>query len=208
MKQLMCVVDIEATCWPDRKMPGPGGQGWVEPQNEIIEIGAAMVALPDLSAKGEFDMFVRPKLNPVLTDFCKTLTSIRQQDIDAAQAFPEALERFAAWISAYGPKEEVLFASWGRYDKNQLLRDCELHGVLFPFDEEHLNLKNYAAARMGRAPKGVGKVLARLGMEFEGTPHRGIDDVRNTIRIIAKVGIALEGTEYARSISRDKTAES
>jgi hypothetical protein len=48
------------------------------------------------------------------------------------------------------------------YDKKQLLRDCELHNVPFPFDDEHLNLKNHAAARMGRAPKGVGKVLARL----------------------------------------------
>lgn len=165
-----------------------------------------MLTIPDLSAKGEFDMFVRPKLNPVLTDFCKTLTSIRQQDTDEAQAFPLVLERFAAWISTYGRKEEVLFASWGRYDKNQFLRDSELHGVPFPFDEEHLNLKNYAAARMGRAPKGVGMVLARLGLEFQGTPHRGIDDVRNIIRIIEKVGMTTQGMEYDQAISREAAA--
>lgn len=206
MKRCMCVVDIEATCWPDRKAPGPDGQGWVEPRTEIIEIGAAMLGLPDLSAKGEFDMFVRPKLNPVLTDFCKTLTSIRQQDTDEAQAFPLVLKSFAEWISTFGRKEEVLFASWGRYDKNQFLRDSELHGVPFPFDEEHLNLKNYAAARMGRAPKGVAKVLARLGLEFQGTPHRGIDDVRNIIRIIEKVGFTTQGMEYDQAISREAAA--
>jgi len=83
----------------------------------------------------------------------------------------------------------MLFASWGMYDKKQMLRDCELHSAPFPFDDEHLNLKNHAAARMGRAPKGIGRVLARLGMEFEGTPHRGIDDVRNIIRILKKVGM-------------------
>lgn len=46
---------------------------------------------------------------------------------------------------------------------------------------------------MNRAPKGVAKVLARLGMEFEGTPHRGIDDMRNIIRIVRKVGLDVEG---------------
>ncbi|OGS28279.1 MAG: hypothetical protein A3J70_12815 [Elusimicrobia bacterium RIFCSPHIGHO2_02_FULL_61_10] len=188
MKRLMCVVDLEATCWPDRKVPGPGGQGWIEPRNEIIEIGAAMVELPELSALGEFDMFVHPKLNSVLTDFCKTLTSIRQEDVNAALLFPAVLEKFEAWTSTFGLKEDVLFGSWGMYDKNQLLRDCELHGAPFPFDDEHLNIKNHVAARLGRRPKGVGRTLAALGMAFEGTPHRGIDDVRNILRIVRKVG--------------------
>ena len=188
MKELLCVVDLEATCWPDRKIPGPGGQGWVEPRNEIIEIGAAMVGLPDLSARDEFDIFVGPKLNPALTDFCKALTSIRQEDVDAALPFPPAMEKFAAWLSSFGPKENVLFASWGLYDKNQFLRDCALHDVPFPFDEEHVNLKNHAAARLGRRPKSVSRTLAALDMIFEGTPHRGIDDVRNIIRILRKIG--------------------
>lgn len=188
MKHFLCVVDVEATCWPNHKMPGPNGQGWVEPRTEIIEIGAAMVSITDLTVKGEFDEFVRPKLNPELSDFCRTLTSIRQQDIDAARGFPEVLTKFGAWISSFGPKEEVLFASWGRYDKNQFHRDCELHGVPSPFDQEHLNLKEFVAAKTGRSPKGVGAVLARLGIKFEGTPHRGIDDVRNIIRILKKVG--------------------
>src|SRR3989442_1431695 len=116
MKRLMCVVDLEATCWPDDQKPGPEGQGAVEPRTEIIEIGAAMVGFPDLSAAGEFDVFVRPKLNPVLTDFCKTLTSIRQEDVDGAQMFPAALDQFTRWISTCGTKKEVLFSSWGMYD--------------------------------------------------------------------------------------------
>lgn len=134
-------------------------------------------------------MFVRPILNPALTDFCKTLTSIRQQDVDEAQMFPAVLERFVGWISTFGPKEDVLFSSWGRYDKNQFWRDCELHKVPFPFDDEHLNLKNHAASRMGWKPRGVGRMLTRLGMKFEGTPHRGIDDVRNIVRITSRVGL-------------------
>lgn len=189
MKGLLCVVDLEATCWPERKAPGPGGRGWIEPRTEVIEIGAALVELPGLSARGEFDSFVRPQLNPALTDFCKTLTSIRQEEVDAAPPFPAALETFAAWLAGFGGKDAVLFGSWGRYDKKQLKLDCELHGLAFPFDDEHLNLKEHVAARLGRKPKGVGGMLASLGMKFEGTPHRGIDDVRNIVRIVRKAGL-------------------
>ena len=36
---------------------------------------------------------------------------------------------------------------------------------------------------------GVGAALKKLGLEFEGTAHRGIDDAKNIARIYAK-GIA------------------
>lgn len=83
----------------------------------------------------------------------------------------------------------MLFASRGLYDKNQIWNDCELHGMPFPFDDEHLNIKNHVATRLSRRPKGVGRTLAALGMTFEGTPHRWIDDVRNIIRIVKRVGL-------------------
>lgn len=188
-KKWLCVVDLEATCWENKRMPGPNGQGWVEPQMEIIEIGAQLLRLPQLELEDEFDTFIRPKLNPVLSDFCKTLTSIRQEDVDKAPLFPDALEKFVAWLKPAGPIGSVLFGSWGFYDKNQLKLDCELHGVAYPFDDSHINIKQYVAQKMGWNGKGVGKALGLLGMEFEGTPHRGIDDVRNIVRIARKVGL-------------------
>ena len=33
---------------------------------------------------------------------------------------------------------------------------------------------------------GVGGALRYLGLEFEGTPHRGIDDARNIARIYSE----------------------
>jgi inhibitor of KinA sporulation pathway (predicted exonuclease) len=107
--------------------------------------------------------------------------------------FPEALVKFVAWMkpAAEGLPElgNILLASWGYYDRNQLTKDCDLHNVPYPFDDAHLNIKVHTAEKMGWNGKGVGKALALLGMEFEGTPHRGIDDVRNIIRIARKVGL-------------------
>ncbi len=31
---------------------------------------------------------------------------------------------------------------------------------------------------------GVGQALRRVGLRFEGTPHRGIDDARNIVRLL------------------------
>jgi inhibitor of KinA sporulation pathway (predicted exonuclease) len=31
---------------------------------------------------------------------------------------------------------------------------------------------------------GMGKALAQLGMDFDGTPHRGVDDARMTAKIL------------------------
>ncbi|MEM8890039.1 MAG: 3'-5' exonuclease, partial [Bacteroidota bacterium] len=78
------IVDLEATCWKKRE------KGQI---NEIIEIGA--VAIDEAGNElGEFAEFIKPKLNPILSDFCKELTSISQSEIDAAQSFPEVLKAF------------------------------------------------------------------------------------------------------------------
>src|SRR5207249_216855 len=112
---------------------------------EIIEIGALLVETRSLEPVGEFDSFVRPFRHPTLSDFCRELTSIEQEDIDQAAPFPEVLEAFLAWT--VNPAD-VTFASWGQYDLNQLRQDCALHRVNFPFDAEHLNVKVHFANKV------------------------------------------------------------
>jgi len=191
MKKLICVVDFEATCWEDRKIPGPNGQGWVEPRNEIIEFGAVMAEMPELEPFTQFQAFVRPTLNPVLTDFCKTLTSIRQEDVDQAEEFPHVLAAFRGWMHGAAGDDDVLFASWGDYDRKQLHHDCHLHrlvpGVAYPFDDDHLHIKQFVSIAKGWKPCGVGKAINRLGLKFEGTPHRGIDDAKNIFKVFKTV---------------------
>lgn len=58
------IFDLEATCWAQKG-----------PISEIIEIGAVKIG-PDLNTISEFSSFVKPMRNPILSDFCKELTSI------------------------------------------------------------------------------------------------------------------------------------
>ncbi len=167
------IVDLEATCW------NPKGHY----QNEIIEIGAVMVD-EDQDIISEFEQFVKPKLNPQLSDFCKELTSITQEDVDNAPSLPEAIQRFRTWIGT----EEYLLCSWGQYDKAQFRRDCQLHNLGTSWLDYHISLKHQYAElhNLRRGGIGMEKALQREGFFLEGTHHRGIDDARNITKIFKK----------------------
>lgn len=171
------IVDLEATCCKDGSFP--------RHEMEIIEIGAVAVDSATGAIDSEFQSFVRPVRNLKLTDFCRELTSISQEQVDEAEDYPTTIKAFRKWLSGFG---EYDFCSWGYYDRSQFEQDCEYHSVPYPFAGPHRNLKVEFAQALGLKKKlGVGGALKRLGMAFDGTPHRGIDDARNIARIYAEV---------------------
>jgi inhibitor of KinA sporulation pathway (predicted exonuclease) len=180
--QFLLVVDLEATC--DDRDPRQRSRGDVgavpKHEMETIEIGAVLVARASLEIVEAFDTFVAPVRHPRLTPFCTRLTSIRQADVDAAPRFPEAMKRLRAFLAG----RAVTFCSWGDYDKHQLAQDGMHHRVGVDLGP-HVNLRVAFTKRRGLAKRpDVGEALARVGLSFEGTPHRGIDDARNIARLL------------------------
>ncbi|MEZ4464729.1 MAG: 3'-5' exonuclease [bacterium] len=168
------VIDLEATCDDGGLVP--------RDQMEIIEIGAVLVDAATLTPQASFQTFVRPVRHPVLTPFCRALTSIEQAQVDDAPGFPEALAALAAFMGAGPPP---LFCSWGRYDRGQFELDARFHGVALPFGGDHLNLKQAFSDRLGsRKLFGMHRALARVGLPLIGTHHRGIDDARNIATLL------------------------
>ena len=187
----LLVVDLEATC--DNREAKP----CLVPkeQMETIEIGAVLVDSQTLETVGELGIFVRPVRHPVLTEFCKQLTTITQADVDGAPLFPEAVasvERFLRDFQERVPRESrgvagrrVLFCSWGDYDKNQLALDAAHHGIVVPWAKHHCNVKKRFSEELGLPKRfGMDGALARIGLTLEGTHHRGIDDARNIARLL------------------------
>ncbi len=171
------IVDLEATCSNDKSISSK--------KMEIIEIGAVMLNSTTLEVESEYQTFVKPILYPQLTDFCKSLTSITQEDVDNAPLFPDALKDFQSWFYPFG---SYLFCSWGDYDKNQFKLDCKLYNIGYPFASEHLNLKKEYTVVTNSAKKwGMVQVLEQLDLKLEGTHHRGIDDARNIARIVKAI---------------------
>ena len=173
------IVDLEATCSQDATVP--------REEMEIIEIGAVMVNAQTFEEESDFQTFVRPVRHPQLTSFCLELTGIRPADVADAPAFREAIDKMKEWMEGF---EDPLFCSWGDYDRKQFRQDCQYHQIAYPFGVEHLNLKAEFARSLGQQKQiGIGQALKRLGLQFEGSPHRGLDDARNIARIVRHVRV-------------------
>ncbi|MDJ0618523.1 MAG: 3'-5' exonuclease [Calothrix sp. MO_192.B10] len=173
------IIDLEATCSKDNSIP--------RRQMEIIEIGAVMLNPSTWKIDSEFQQFVKPIIHPQLTDFCTELTTIKQQDVDAAPTFPEVITELKKWIF---PFPNYVFCSWGNYDKNQFIQDCKFHQIPYPFASEHRNIKQEFSEYLGVSRKfGMAQALQYLGMELQGTHHRGIDDARNIAAIFRHMHI-------------------
>ena len=166
----LVIFDLEAACREDRIPPE---------EMEIIEIGAVKLGV-DFSPCGEFSSFAKPVLNPVLTDFCKTLTGIGQENIDGAEDFKAVFPKFLKWIG----DGKITFCSWGNYDLKQIKADCKRHGIPFPGSfNNHINLKWLFAEKFNCRPCGMRKALNKLGLPLAGSHHRALDDARNIARI-------------------------
>lgn len=183
MNKTLVIFDLEATCWEKR-----GSH-----KSEIIEIGAVRIARNTGTVMDRFTMFLKPRENPILSDFCKELTSIRQEDVDLGYDFVPAMFQFNKWLNEYN---DEYIMSWGYYDKNQILREStdknddsssmiELETKLV---DKHLNMKNQFAHMYNVRRCGLAKALKILKLNFEGTHHRGIDDSINMGRIYKKIG--------------------
>jgi inhibitor of KinA sporulation pathway (predicted exonuclease) len=171
------VIDLEATC--DNADAVPRGE------MEIIEIGAVLVDAVSFEPIAEFQRFVRPVRHPILTPFCRELTSITQAEVDAAQGFVAVLAELAEFMGEFMGDGQPLFCSWGNYDRGQFELDAGFHQVELPFGRDHLNIKQAFSDALGtRKRYGMGKALQKLGLPLLGTHHRGIDDARNIARIL------------------------
>lgn len=177
------VVDLEATCWEGAEHAALAANQSNE--TEIIEIGA--VRLTERTAS--FRAVIRPRRHPNLSAFCTELTGLTQAEVDAAGSFADGYAAFLDWA---GGDDGMLLASWGAWDDRQLRRDCVRHGLPEP-RWTPLNIKRQFAKRakaMG-APRGgwmgLSHALRWAGMQFDGSPHRAVDDARNAARVLAWV---------------------
>jgi len=181
-RYLYCV-DLEATCDDVGESPRP--LAVVPDQMETIEIGLVVIDLETLEVVDEFQRFVRPRINPVLTDFCKQLTSIQQADVDGASTYAEVGQELAAFIARY---PGAAWASWGDYDARQLERDAGLAACPSLLSGlQHFNVRKWHKGLYDDQPKSLKLTVESLGLVWQGTYHRGIDDARNVASIIKEM---------------------
>ena len=168
------ILDLEATCW----------EGHDKSRNETIEIGAVKIN-SDKQIVSEFQEFIKPIRFPILSNFCRDLTTITQVQIDEAKHYYEVIEEFKKWIGY--PDEDYLLCSWGVYDRRQFESDDELNNLASDWTVKHISLKHqHGKIKKLKRALGMKRALEYEGLELEGSHHRGIDDARNIAKIFIK----------------------
>ena len=189
--RFVCVLDFEATCDNPVNLEKP----------EVIEFPSVLLELAgdQYTVKSEFQQYVRPEINPVLTDFCTELTGIRQAQVDKGARFDEALRLHHSWLASCigtDPNDldptQFIVATCGDWDIRTMLpvqaRNSDL--AIPRYLQTFSNVKTIVARFKGskKAPKSVNALLHFVGKTFVGQHHSGIDDCRNIAVVVVEMG--------------------
>jgi inhibitor of KinA sporulation pathway (predicted exonuclease) len=178
----ICVLDFEATCEKDAK----------NFDNEIIEFPSILYRLVGnkLVYVSEFQEYVKPRDNPVLSEFCIALTKIPQDKVDTAAAFPIVLDNHFNWLKSHvNILSECVIATCGHWDIRKMIVmeakrwNLQLHDVY----TRYINIKDEFTYFYRKNIKGMIGMMQYQGLEHTGILHSGIDDCRNMSRILMKL---------------------
>lgn len=174
--KLCLVIDVEATCW--KKNP-PSGVAVMERNNEIIEIGITPISLPDKKILDSESIIVWPTTTEI-SEFCTELTTLTPEYVQAqGRTFSSAIE----YMREKYRTDRNIWASWGKYDDQAFIRQCEREHVKYPFNNSHLNVKTLFAWKYG-FNCGMSRALKHVDIPLVGTHHRGVDDSSNIAKML------------------------
>ncbi|CAN6305368.1 unnamed protein product [Urochloa humidicola] len=174
------VIDFEATCKEGSR---------IYPQ-EIIEFPAVLVDAATGDLISSFRTYVKPRHHPVLTAFCKELTGIQQEQVDGDVELAKALAMHDAWLAAAGvAKNRLAVVTWGDWDcKNMLDFECTFKGIAKPvYFDQWVNLRVPFEAAFGAGRRNLQEAVREAGLQWDGRLHCGLDDARNTARLLVEV---------------------
>uniref|UniRef100_A0A6V7LJJ6 Exonuclease domain-containing protein n=1 Tax=Bracon brevicornis TaxID=1563983 RepID=A0A6V7LJJ6_9HYME len=175
----LLVMDFEATCEKDIPINQP----------EIIEFPCLAVNTGNWEVESIFHRYVKPKVNPILTNFCTDLTGIMQETIDDESHFPDVFDEFQHWFEWNGYNEEEkksAFVTCGDWDlKVMLPSQCAIDNIPIPhYLKKWINLKTSYCDATQHYPRSLRDMLTRLNITAEGRMHSGLHDSTNMVKIL------------------------
>lgn len=183
MTHKILLYDTEYTAWE-----GSQARRWSEPweHREIIQIAALRVDLEDgMKPEASFARFVRPRHNPILSEYICDLTGITQAEVDE-KGIPFT-EAFADFTEFCENGQYALF-SWGD-DPGVLRENCLLSEI--PFPEFALGLHDIRdvmeAAGIDTPRYTSGTVWQALGLEVDLAAHDALNDVHNLLAALREL---------------------
>ena len=165
------VFDLEFTAWE-----GSMAHHWLRPGEfrEVVQIGAVRLDAGSLEEVATFDAFIRPRINPVLSEYFERLTGITNADVKReGRDFAAAFAAFLAFSEG---------AAWFAFGRDDLvLRDnCRLYGLGSPPFPEFYDARPWFRAN-GVDTRGLHScnIGPKLGVPLNGRKHNALTDARS-----------------------------
>ena len=188
------IIDFEATCWEQK--PGP--------PSEIIEFPAVILDSNSCELwKTTFHSYVQPTEEPNLSEFCRELTGISQNQVENAAPLGATLRRFNNWLKENfsdfvfnsnkkgvgGNIKNCAVVTWTNWDLQLCLEnECRRKNLTMPnCFKSWIDLKLVYKKFYKRQPQGLNGALKEMGLKFEGREHSGLCDAQNTGKLLAKM---------------------
>lgn len=172
--------DLECTTWE-----GAAARGWSGPgeHREVIQMGATLTDTERFTEQFHSKCLVRPRINPVLSDYCKNLTGITQEELDQKGIdFAIFLRMFSGLCCDF---EIYCFdnrVDGSRlFDRDVLVENCKLCDLEFPFNPERFHNVNEIFAKHGYVVKQSGASPEVFGIKIPARPHDALNDVNGLL---------------------------
>lgn len=165
------IFDLEFTAWE-----GSMDSRWTRPGEltEIVQIGAVKLDAATLKEVGAFEMLVKPRVNPILSDYLVALTGIDNgrlaaRGVDFITAYRTFLDFTAASHSwAHGRDDLILAGNLKLYGWDRVLALPSYSNAVPWFTAQGVDLKGKRACDVAEA----------AGAVFEGRKHDALADAR------------------------------
>ena len=77
---------------------------------EVIQIGLSIVDNKTLTLLDEVFSYVSPRVNPMMSEYCKNLPSLTQDTVDNEKSIPSIANDIAVFPEAYPPSRAVVYS--------------------------------------------------------------------------------------------------
>jgi inhibitor of KinA sporulation pathway (predicted exonuclease) len=164
------VYDLEFTAWD-----GSMAERWLKPGQfrEVVQVGAVKLAADSLEEIGEFEVLVKPRLNPELSSYFEALTGIANGKL--ARRGVDLLPAYERFIGFVGQARTIAF---GR-DDLVFAENFKLYGVESTLPvPPYMNIAPWLRA-CGLNPRHAGDVAEEAGIPLAGRKHDALFDARS-----------------------------
>lgn len=166
------IYDTEYTSWEGSKE-----RGWSGPNEhkELIQLGA--IKVKDLVEVDSLLLYIKPTVNPELSQFIIKLTGVTQADVDSnGVSFSEAYEIFSIWKGeqtgfAFGLDDQVMQVNHDLYQTGITIPEDAYGDIRVFFNEVGIDTAQYMSSTI---PEAFGLIPPPAG-------HDALNDTRSIL---------------------------